>query len=163
MCPVQTTYSTEHAPAYEGMKATTSGLFNTRSYFAEGGNILPGRAVVPGTDGEKQCTLPSAGSVSDDFLGLTLYELNRVHNSSNQAENQDRPLSIVNTGEIWVIAQDGCSVNDSVFVVVNTAGGNPLGSLRSTDDAANSVPLNNAKFITAAAAGGLAKISLNAL
>ena len=63
---VQTTYSAEHAPAYEGMKSSSSELFNSRSYFAEGGNILPGRWVVSGTNAQstKRAVIELSGAYS---------------------------------------------------------------------------------------------------
>src|SRR5690625_3071392 len=99
---VQTTYSAEHAPAYEGMKSSSSELFNSRSYFAEGGNILPGRWVVSGTNAQKQVQLPGASSDDAAIMGLTLYELNRVHSDDGIPQNEDRPLTVVNHGTMWV-------------------------------------------------------------
>ncbi len=160
MPPVQTSYSNAHAPAYEGMKASVSEVYNTRSYFAEGGNIVAGRAVVAGTDGEKQCTLPATDSVDADFVGVTLYELNRVHDN-DIPQNQDRPLTVVTKGPLYLVAQNGASVNDPVYVVINSAGGDTVGGFRSTADSTNTVLLTGAKFISAATAGGLAKVALN--
>lgn len=159
--PAQTSYSTEHAPAYEGMKASTSEVYNSRSYFAEGGNILPGRAVVYGTDGEKQVTLPAIDSADADITGVTQYELNRVHTDAGIPENEGRPLSIVNQGPLWVRAINGAAVGDPVHVVINVAGGEELGGFRSAAETTNTVLMAGAKFISTAAAGELAKIALN--
>lgn len=161
--PVQTSYSREHAPAYEGMKASTSELYNSRSYFAEGGNIRPGLWVVTGTDGEKQVTLPATDSEDEAIKGLTMYELNRVHTDAGAPENEDRPLSVVNHGPMWVIAIDGASVDDPVFAVRAAAGG-VIGGTRSAEHGAegvNTILVSNAKFISAASAGGLAKIAIS--
>src|SRR5690625_6543244 len=120
---VQTTYSAEHAPAYEGMKSSSSELFNSRSYFAEGGNILPGRWVVSGTNAQKQVQLPGASSDDAAIMGLTLYELNRVHSDDGIPQNEDRPLTVVNHRTMWVIAIDGASVGDPVYAVRSAAWG----------------------------------------
>lgn len=159
--PVQTTYSREHSPAYEGMQASTSELINSRSYFAEGGNIVPGRAVVFGTDAEKQVALPGAASTDANIAGVSLYELNRVHTDAGIPENEDRPISVVNHGTLWVVAQNGASVGDPVHVVINAAGGDTVGGFRSAAETTNTVQMTGAKFISSAAAGGLAKIAIN--
>lgn len=156
--PVQTTASHYHQPAYEGMVASVSELLNTRSYFAEGSNILPGRAVMAGTDGEKQATLPSAAADAA-IVGVTMYEINRVH-SNDIPENEDRPMSVVTDGVLWVRVINGCSVNDPAHVVIDTAGGDDIGQFHSAADSTNTVLMTGAKFISAAAAGGLAKLSI---
>ena len=158
---VQTGYSTEHAPAYEGMKASVSEVYNSRSYFAEGGNIVAGRAVVFGTDGEKQVKLPATTSTDANIAGVSLYELNRVHTDAGVPENEGRPLSIVNQGPLWVRAINGAAVGDPVHVVINVAGGEELGGFRSAAETTNTVLMTGAKFISAAAAGELAKIAIN--
>lgn len=159
---VQTSYSNQHAPAYEGMKADTNSLFNTLSRFAEGGNIVAGRCVVNGTDPDTQCILPATDSVDADVVGFTLYELNRVHTDAGVPENDDRPLTLVTTGRVYAKAINGATAGDPVYLVINALGGT-VGTLRSAATATGShgILLSGAKWISSAAANGLAQISFN--
>lgn len=159
--PVQTSYQNQHNPAYEGMKASTSELLNTRSYFAEGGNLLPGRGVVFGTDPAKQCKLPATNSTDALVAGITMRELNRVVDDSDVSENQNRPVTVVTQGVIWAVAVTGCSPGDPVHLVINPAGGNTIGTLRDSADSTNTVALAGCKWLTAATAGNLAQVSIN--
>lgn len=159
--PVQTSYSNEHSPAYEGMKASTSELLNSRSYFAEGGNILPGRGVVFGTDPEKQCVLPATDSTDALVAGITMRELNRVVDDSDVSENQDRPVTVVTQGVIWATAVTGCAPGDPVYLVINPAGGDTIGTLRDSADSTNTVLLTGCRWLTAATVGNLAQVSIN--
>ena len=159
---VQTSYSNTHSPAYEGMKASTSEVFDTQSYFAEGGNILAGRGVVFGTDPDKQCELPAVSSTDALIAGVSMYEVNRVQTSANASENQDRPITIVKKGVLWAAAIDGAAPGDPVYLVINAAGG-VLGTFRSTATATagHSVLVSGAKWLSTATAGNLAKLSIN--
>jgi len=164
MCPVQTEYSRDHGAAYEGQKATVVGLFNTRTGIAEGSNVPAGRGVFAGTS-DNQVVVPSGGETIDAFRGISLYEVDHVLDvAQNEPENQNRPITLVTTGDIWVYTEDGATTTGAtsdVYLIINAAGGGTPGRFRSTADGANTIQIPNAKFITTAAAGELAKVSLD--
>lgn len=120
---------------------------------AAGASTVPfGRAVIAGTtlDGITAIALPSG--VSNEFLvlGVTARPQGQFESEGSPLSSAedgipggrmcdvafDGPINVVNRGDVATVK------GGVVYMVVNTAGGDPLGGFRSDDDGANSIPLS---------------------
>jgi hypothetical protein len=71
-------------------------------------------------------------------------------------------MPVMKKGRVWVRVEDAVAAEAAAFVrFVVGLPGQVLGAFRSDADAGNAAALPNAKFVTAAAAGGLALLDLN--
>lgn len=154
--PVQTTpYSRYYGEAFEGMKADME-AYNTVSKLNKGAAIIPfGRAVF--TDGDDGMKLPVVGSTTNQFIGITMRELTRAYTdaqiTSGYGAVPDYDSTVFTMGVIWVRVAASVAKDDPVYVVLAD------GTLSNAAGDGNLL-LPNAKFVSTAAAGALAKVSL---
>lgn len=155
--PVQTTYGLYPDQALPGMKADMQD-YNTVSKLNKGTAVIPfGRAVF--TDGDDGMKLPVAGSTAAQFIGITMRELTRAYTDVQIAgaggigavPKYDN--SVMTEGVIWVAPAVAVAKDDPVYVL--KADGR-LTNVVGTDN----LLIPNAKFVSTAAAGALAKVSL---
>lgn len=159
---VQTSYEFFTDKAYEG---TISNLavpdFGTRS--AEG-VIGFGRAVVRGTDAEKQVILPSA--VTPVFYGVASRMRNKENPNDAPGERKEylntESVQVVKSGYIWVITEVVTAAGDPVFYRYAAGSETDIGRFRTDADTATAAQIVGASFETAAAAGEVALIRLPA-
>lgn len=153
-----TAYGLNHGPAWAGMVADGQ-LDNAVSKLNNDTVTIPyGKGVV--ADGETGAKLPTSASVAGDFVGVALRELNRSYTAADTfGAVMDKDFSVLTVGTIWVTVAEAVVARDPVFLRV---GATQLGDFcKSAGSAATlSVQIPNAKFLTAASAGGLAKISI---
>lgn len=153
--PVQTTYGRYYGEAFEGQKADME-AYNTVSKLNKGASVIPfGRAVF--TDGDDGMKLPASDSTANEFIGVTMRELTRAYTTAQMTPAigavPDYDSTVFTMGVIWVKPAVAVVKDDPVYVILadgtftNVAGG-------------SNVQLPNAKFVSTAAAGSLAKISL---
>lgn len=155
--PVQTTYSKYMGEALDGMKADME-AYNTVSKLNKGTAVIPfGRAVF--TDGDDGMKLPVSGSTAAQFIGIVMRELTRAYTDAQITSgigaipNYDN--TVMTTGVIWVSPAVAVAKDDPVYVLIadgrltNVAG-----------SAGTTVLISNAKFVSTAAAGARAKVSL---
>lgn len=153
--PVQLTYDRYRAQALEGMKADME-AYNTVSKVNKGTTIIPfGRAVF--TDGDDGMKLPVTGSTAAQFIGITMRELTRAYTDAQITSGYGAvPMydsTVMTMGVIWVKPAVAVVKDDPVYVVLadgtfsNVAG-------------TNNVLVAGAQFVSTAAAGSLAKVSL---
>lgn len=153
--PVQTSYGLYMGQAYDGMKADME-AYNTVSKVNKGTAVIPfGRAIF--TDGDDGGKLPVAGSTIAQFVGISMRELTRAYtiaeatNGIGAVPNYD--FTVMTTGVIWVSPAVAVAKDDPVYIL--------LADGRFTNVAGtNNVQVPNAKFVSSAAAGARAKISL---
>lgn len=161
MCPVQTSYASEHAAAFEGQRANL-GITNITSRVAEDGDIPFGRAIVRGT-ADNQGKLPTAGG--QGFVGITEMTTAWAENASSlHLYEQYREMNIIDFGEIWVYTEQSVVPGDAVYYR-HTAAAAPLdilGRFRKDAGGGNAELIQGASFETTTAAGGIAKVKLNA-
>lgn len=157
---VQTTYSTEHAVAYAGMKADAQ-LCNVVSKLNKtGATIAYGLGVV--SDGEDGAKLPTNTSTGAEFIGVVMYETNRAQADGAVAGiPQDRDGSVITQGVVWVEVLDTVAKDAPVYLRVGATGNGKFSGVAGTDGGADEGQLiTNAKFLTGGDAGDLVKISL---
>ena len=153
--PVQLTYQRYMGEALDGMKADME-AYNTVSKLNKGNGIIPfGRAVF--TDGDDGMKLPVTGSTAAQFIGITMRELTRAYTDAQITAGYgavpQRDNSVMTTGVIWVSPAVAVAKDDPVYVLIADG--------RFTNVAGtNNVLIPNAKFVSTAAAGARAKISL---
>lgn len=153
--PVQLTYQRYMGEALDGMKADME-AYNTVSKLNKGNAIIPfGRAVF--TDGDDGMKLPVTGSTAAQFIGITMRELTRAYTDAQITAGYgavpQRDNSVMTTGVIWVSPAVAVVKDDPVYVLIADG--------RFTNVAGtNNVLIPNAKFVSTAAAGARAKISL---
>ncbi len=155
--PVQTTYGLYLDPALPGMKADME-AYNTVSKLNKGTTVIPfGRAVF--TDGDDGMKMPVAGSTASQFIGIVFRELTRAYTDVQIAgaggigaiPKYDN--TVMTMGVIWVAPAVAVAKDDPVYVL--KADGR-LTNVAGTDN----ILIPNAKFVSTAAAGALAKVSL---
>lgn len=151
-----TSYSTTHGAAYAGMLADQQ-LYNTVSKLNKSTTVtVPfGRGVV--TDGDDGAKLPVSGSTAAQFVGITMRELTRAYREGDVfGAVPVRDFAVITRGVVWVPAAVTVAKDDPVYMVLaDGTFSNVIGT-----GATLAVLVNNAKWVSSAAAGVLAKISL---
>lgn len=153
--PVQTTYGLYMGQAYDGMKADME-AYNTVSKLNKGAAVIPfGRAIF--TDGDDGGKLPVTGSTAAQFIGISMRELTRAYTTAQATPAIGAipayDFTVMTTGVIWVSPAVAVAKDDPVYVL--------LADGRFTNVAGtNNVLVAGAKFVSTAAAGARAKISL---
>lgn len=159
--PVQTAYTAEHAAAFEGQRSNL-GLTNITSRVAQGGDIPFGRAVVRGT-ADNQAKLPTGAS--QGFLGITEMTTAWAENSSDlHLYPEYREMNIIDFGEIWVYTEQSVVPGDAVYFrhTADTAPLDIVGRFRKDSSGGDAELITGAAFQTTAAAGGIAKVKMDA-
>lgn len=151
-----TSYSTTHGAAYAGMLADQQ-LYNTVSKLNKSTTVtIPfGRGVV--TDGDDGAKLPVSGSTAAQFVGITMRELTRAYREGDVfGAVPIRDFAVITQGVVWVPAAVTVAKDDPVYMVLaDGTFSNVIGT-----GATLAVLVNNAKWVSSAATGVLAKISL---
>lgn len=157
---VQTTYEIYPAIGMPGQIAT-SNHFDARSVMSATVEIPFGRVVAyAGTANAAIVKLPTA--VNDKLVGFAVRSQEFASDlASDIAVNT--PFSALTFGEIYVTVETAVTVGSDVHVrcVAAAAPGDQLGAVRGSADGVNTQQLANAKFLTAAAAGGIALIRIS--
>ena len=159
---VQTTYATSHNAAYAGMLADEQ-LFNTVSKLNKSTTVtIPyGYGVV--TDGDDGAKLPVAASVLKNFVGIAHRELNRAYTAGQTfGAVPQYDFSVITEGVVWVTASVQVAKDDPVYVIVGDGTGTNQGKLTNVigTGATTAILISNAKWVSSAASGALAKISI---
>jgi hypothetical protein len=165
---VQTTYSDNAPVAIAGMLADLGPKY-VKSLKAPS-DIPFGIAVKVGATADV-CALLAA--TSDRVSGIVVHS--HAHESAGLTGANGVPAkdtaSVLRMGLCWVKVEDAVAVDGAVFVrhatSVNTPALTQRGALRSDADINSAVPtafaLTGARYVTAAAAGGLALVEINRL
>lgn len=157
MPAVQTTYADRITQA-PGAGVIASGMpTEIASYEVESTNIDFGVAVKTGT-GIKQCVVGVDGAGSapfavNDYLGLTLENIALGDEVDKYAKGNI--AQVIFSGDVWVKVEAAVAAGDDVTIKEAT------GLLSTAAAADGQFLLPNARFLTAAAANGLAIVRLN--
>ena len=147
-----TSYSLTHGAAYPGMLADQQ-LSNVVSRLNKSATVtIPfGRGVV--TDGDDGAKLPTGASTAAQFVGITQRELTRAYREGDTfGAVPNRDFAVITRGVVYVTPAVAVAKDDLVYML--TADGT------FTNVATGAVAIANAKWVTSAAAGVLAVISL---
>ena len=152
---VQTVYTPYMGAALDGMKADMQ-AYNTVSKLNKSDAVIPfGVAVF--TDGDDGMTVAGADTTAAHFIGITMRELTRAYTDAQIAGGigaiPGRDNTVMTTGVIWVSPAVAVAKDDAVYVVKESG---LFTNVAGTDN----ILVGNAKFVSTAAAGERAKISL---
>lgn len=151
-----------HNAAYAGMPADGQ-ISNDVSKVNKGTVGIPfGYGVV--TDGDDGAKLPVSASTAANFVGVAVRELNRAYTESEVFGAQaKRDFTVRTSGVIWVTASVAVTKDQPVYLIVGDGTGTNQGKFSNVVGAAATlaVLVPDAKWVSSAGAGALAKISLN--
>lgn len=158
MAITATSYGLNHDAAFTGMVADGQVANIVSKINDDTATVAYGKGVV--RSGEKGFKAATSASEAADFVGVLVRELNRSYaDGETFGAPIDRPASVLTAGVIWVTVAEAVDVGDAAFLRV---GATQTGDFaKAAGSAATlSVAIPGAKFLTAATAGGLAKLSL---
>ena len=158
MAITATSYGLNHDTAFTGMVADGQVANIVSKINDDTATVAYGKGVV--RNGEKGFKAATADSTGGNFVGVLVRELNRAYtDGATFGAPVDRPASVLTAGVIWVTVAEDVAVGDAAFLRV---GATQTGDFAKAAGSAEtlSVTIPGAKFLTAATAGGLAKLSL---
>lgn len=158
MAITATSYGLNHDAAFTGMVADGQVANIVSKINDDTATVAYGKGVV--RSGEKGFKAATDSSTEKDFVGVLVRELNRAYADGEAfGAPVDRPASVLTAGVIWVTVAEDVVVGDAAFLRV---GATQTGDFARSagEDATLSVAITGAKFLTAAKAGGLAKLSM---
>jgi hypothetical protein len=170
----QTSYSIEHAGAYEGGRATSGPCVAVAGLNKQGAEVKFGRfvALVPGGSNANLTGLKPndyvpfgllAGGASK-ILGVLIHDMAHEDTIPQgvQGVADGKMGSILKQGTIYVKAEVAMLPGDPVFVRHTANGGNTdLGLIRNDADTANAVQVTQAEVMGTRDANGLVAIRIN--
>lgn len=155
----QLVYNIDQAIAVAGLLGDLSPKY-VRSYKATV-EIAFGLAVsLSGTSGDSAKIPTATDDVTATPLGVAVFSHDQV-NTGAPGYPIDAAVNVLRKGTIWVKVEEAVNAEDPAFVRFATGTGTVLGSFRKSADTATAVALPGAKFLTSAAANGLALLSIN--
>lgn len=116
---------------------------NLRSYAAEEDGLKFGRAVMLGTDPEKQVKI--YGASSGTFVGVGAYSTQADDLDNSQYKQYD-PVSVFDQGVVMVYVEESVEVGDTVRIRHTADGTKVAGSFATTSDAGKTVVLTGAEY-----------------
>ena len=161
MAIAQDTFQQYRDNAYDGQVSTIE-VADIISRVVETSALKFGRAVIVGT-AARSCKNVS-GAAATAVIGVTVRSMAVENNSSDAPEYAVGDVaSVIRRGRIYVKCIGGAAKGASVYVVVNTAGGNEIGQLRGTSDSTNTVTLAKAFWTEAVSDGLIGEIQLDGI
>ena len=151
----QLTYNLYQAAAHAGL------LYDIEPHRivtrAAEGVIIFGRALVAGTDAEKQVILPDPAGL-EKFRGIAEATWAGEQSIAGQGEYKDKAaVNVIKQGIVWVLVTQNVLVDDPAYYVI-TAGAD-LGKFRKDATEAELVPTG--VFRSSANSGTLAQLEIN--
>ena len=162
---MQTSYSIDQPKAIEGQLAD---LENKDVMTGENTltDIFFGKFVSRGA-GDNLIIRPAASTDITDVtkargVALTHQAIESNLGSAAPFYPQKSAVNVLKKGRVWVKVEEAVTPTDPVFVrFASGAGGTVLGSFRKTADTATAAQLAGAKYLSNAAANGLALLELD--
>lgn len=156
MPTVQDSYALRMGNGYEGQIADTTRCDADTFVADESAGIGFGLAVKKGTNAG-ECSLGAVAGGdpfhATDFLGVTIRDRTREPDANDKYADNSH-VAVLFRGDIWVKVPSAVAVGDDVSV--NTANG----QFSTAAGSANQAVIPNARWMTAAAANGLAVLRL---
>lgn len=154
---VQASYNLNHGNAWAGMVADDQLANIVSKLNTDTATIAYGKGVV--ADGENGAKLPATGAVAANFVGVAVRELNRSYAAADTfGAPVKKDYSVMTVGVIWVKVLEAVAARDAAYLRIGSTSPGDFCKTAGTG-ATESIAIPGAKFLTAASAGGLAKIS----
>lgn len=162
MAVAQDTFDQHRGTGYEGQVSTIE-VAEIISGQVQGSAIPFGRAVAAGT-APRTAVNVSSTTTADKIIGFSVRSMGVENNPSGNPEYAvGDTASILRRGRMYAKCVGGAAKGAPVHVVIDTTGGDELGQLRGTGDAANTVELNQVKWIEAVADGEIGEIQVDGI
>lgn len=150
---MQTGYNIYMDPANEGQLADDG--FTDKNSFAAEGVVLFGRAVVPGTDIEKQVKIPATTNTT--FMGVSISSYTTVQDVNGDGGYLDTDtVPVLRRGRIWVPVINAVAANNPAYYMYNSIN---AGKFCSSNSNAQIVPTG--VFRSSTTGAGLAILEIN--
>lgn len=161
---MQLSYSTDMSPAREGQLADT-GNNDVMTKENTATAIFFGKFVSRGA-ADKSCIRPAAAAdITDAKKALGVAISHQALESSATGDPEypvNSAVNVLKKGRVWVEVEEAVTPLDPVYVrYAAGAGGTVLGSFRMSADTATAGLLAGAKYLSTAAAAGLALLELD--
>lgn len=125
--------------------------------------VIPAQADVNGT-----MTVGVQGPAGRIYSGyglmgvsaFTQKTLQTPSSSNNEVYEDNTAMPVVRRRRIWVVCEDACTPNDSVYARCASGSETVIGRFRTDNDSGTCIPVPSAKFLSTAAAGGLALLEV---
>lgn len=157
----QLSYTTNMAPAFAGMKVDIGQDYVRSMVNAEATAELPfGIAVVQGT-GDDACILPV--DAASKYVGVVLHShhYDPTYDMGVVGLKPKVTVNILVWGQCYVTVEEAVTVGDRVFVRHTPGTGTQRGAFRRSADAATTIEIRGARYLTSAAAGGVAQVEVD--
>lgn len=124
-----------------------------------------GTGAVQATTGDRDIVVPAAST--DVFVGVAVHQhVEQGYGTVNATHAVNSAVPLLRRGRIWVMAEQAVAPTDPVFVrytANGTIGGvvTAAGQFRKDADTSRALAVPNARWVTSAAAGGLAVLEVN--
>ena len=163
----QLAYSVNMAVAQAGAKYDISPMQDVMSKHNPVDEILLGVAVVKSSEDDDAIKLPAASTditVAGRCLGVAIRKMDMASAlSSPSVYPVKSSVPVMKKGRVWVKVEEAVAPNDPVYVRFAAGTGTQKGAFRASADTATAALLAGAKYLTTAAADGLAVIELDLL
>ncbi len=131
---------------------------NIRSFAAEEDNITFGRALMAGTDGEKQVKI--FASATGKFKGVAGYSTEASDLDNSQYDDHDA-VAVIDQGVVNVYTEEVIAMGDGVHIRHTASGTKVAGSFCKTAVPNETATLSGAEWRSAGASGTAVKLYLD--
>jgi hypothetical protein len=117
-----------------------------------------GLALAQGTQ-DPECRLLAANT--DKVIGVSVFSHADNINNGVEGYAAQSAVNVLRRGTIWVKVEEAVAAEDPVYVRAVAVSPEVAGAFRKTADGADTIALSGCKFLSSAAAGGLALVDIN--
>jgi hypothetical protein len=160
----QTTYSTAHPEAFQGMDGTTNADDQTISRVnAEASAEIPFGVMVKQGATDPACLKLTA--VANDILGIArhahVYEPFGTVGNAGAGIPPGQAVGVKQRGEIWVPIEESVTQASDVYVRAVATGSEVAGAFRASADSTDCIKLFGCRWVKAATGPGLGLLHIN--
>lgn len=122
--------------------------------------VYAGKAVVMGTDPEKQCKMPST-AITATLLGFVALVTGKAIKASGYSFDRYDEVPILRKGRIWLLSEDAIAAGVKPYIRHTANGGSLPGNIRSDADTAKADQIEGVITLSATTGAGLVLCEVN--
>lgn len=151
-------YYNLHPTAGETTAGNGTAVATTTQQEAPAGAVEFGMGLALDTtdDRGKRVAIPSATSFIFAGVSVMTHAVANRELPGDEAIPPTQPINLLKKGYIYLVCEDGCDPGDPVYLRHTVNGANTPGHFRTDADTARADAITGARWVTGAAAGGLA-------
>lgn len=164
--PIQTTYGFDFPVGFAGQLADINDNEIVSGVLEGAANIPFGVGLKKGASDDGY-VLPAAST--DLVEGIAVHTHSRDNfgfsalTPSTAGVKPQQTMNVLRRGTIYVVVEEAVAAHDPAFVrFAAGAGGTQLGAFRKSADTATAAAVKGGRFLSSAAAGGIAKVHFDA-